>query len=249
MGFGAAQTRAKSSPMLLVASVPVGDDAVAALAAKSGADALLLPVKQLAKERGIPSRIAPAGIEIPWGVSLETVNREGIEQLIELGCDFVVFNADKAPATVLSEERIGTVLHLDPSLSDSLTRTVSRLTVDAVFLSISSDDQPALTVQQLMVYQRLVSGAGKHVLAAIPEGLPVGDLESLWELGVRGVVVDMATAHPEERLSQVKEAIQRLPTTEKKKRKKVIAIVPIISEPVGGATPEEEEEDDEEEES
>jgi hypothetical protein len=74
-------------------------------------------------------------------------------------------------------------------------------------------------------------------------GLSTSDIEILWELGVRGVAVDMTLEQPEQRLSQLKEAIQKLPTTRKKSKEKFRATLPSSPAPSEKAAPEEDEEE------
>jgi thiamine monophosphate synthase len=243
LGFGAAVTKGKSLPMVIVASVPLGNAKLAAIAAKAGADALLMTIKHQEKSEEALAKLSSAKTDIPWGVSLNAVTKEEVEQLIEMGCDFVVFAPDKTPAAVLGEERIGKVLQIDSSLSDSLAKAINRLSIDAVLLGPVSEDESPLTVYQLMIYERLAAGAGKYLLAAMPPGLPIDDIQSLWGLGVRGVVVDLAVKDPEQRLSQVKEAIQKLPTTRKKTGERISASLPLPREGPVAAPPEEEEEE------
>jgi len=245
LGFGAAVARGKSLPMVIVASVPLGDAKLAAIAAKAGADAILMPVEHQQKTEEALAKLSSAKTDVPWGVSLNAVTKEEVEQLIEMDCDFVIFAPDRTPAAVLGAEKIGKVLQVDPSLSDSLAKAINRLPVDAVLLCPVSEDESPLTVHQLMVYERLAAGAGKHLLAAVPPGLPIDDIESLWGLGVRGVVVDLAVKDPEQRLSQVKEAIEKLPTTRKKSGEKISALLPLSREWSETRPPEEEEEEEE----
>ena len=243
LGFGAAVARGKSLPMVIVASVPVGDAKLAAIAAKAGADAVLMTLEHQEKMDEALAKLSSAKTDIPWGASLTAVTKEEVEQLIEMDCDFVIFAPDKTPAAVLGAEKIGKVLQIDPSLSDSLAKAISRLSIDAVLLGPVSEDQSRLTVHQLMVYERLAAGAGKHLLAAMPPGLPIDDIESLWGLGVRGVVVDLAVKNPQKRLSQVKEAIQKLPTTRKKPGEKISASLPPPREQSETMPPEEEDDE------
>ena len=242
LGFGAAAARGKSLPMVIVASVPLGNAKLAALAAKSGVDAVLMTVERQVKSDEALAKLSSTKTDIPWGVSLDAVTKVEVEQLIEMDCDFVVFAPDKTQAAVLGEEKIGKVLQIDPSLSDSLAKAINRLSIDAVLLGPVGEDESPLTVHQLMVYERLAAGAGKHLLAAVPPGLPINDIESLWGLGVRGVVVDLAVKDPEQRLSQVREAIQKLPTTRKKSVEKISALLP-LSRGVSEPPPEEEDEE------
>ena len=244
MGFGAAVTRAKVSPMLTIASVPAGNAQLITIATKEGADALLLTMENLEKGSKALAKMNRAKAEIPWGVSLETVSKEDIEQLIELGCDYVVFDPTKTPAAVMIEERIGKVLRIDASLPENLAKAISRLQVDTVLLNPTGGEETAFTVHQLMVLERLAGSTGKYVLMTMPPGLSTSDIEILWGLGARGVVVDMTVEQPEQRLSQVKEAIQQLPTTRKKSKEKFRATLPASIAPSEKPAPEEDEEEE-----
>ena len=243
MGFGAAVSRIKVSQMLVIASVPAGNAKLTAIAEKGGADALLVTVEHLDKEIKNLAKIGRAKTDIPWGIFSETVSKEEIEKLIEIGCDFVIFAPTKTPAVVLTNETIGKVLKIDTSLTESLAKAVNRLQLDAVLISPSSGEETPFTVHQLMMYERLASVTGKHLLATMAPGMSPSDLESLWELGVRGIVVDMAVEQPEQRLSEIKEAIQKLPTTRKKSKEKIRATLPLPRAPSEKVESEEEEEE------
>ena len=84
----------------------------------------------------------------------------------------------------------------------------------------------------------------KYLLADMSPGSPTDDLESLWELGVRGAVIDLAVKDPEQRLSQVQEAIHKLPTTRKKKRGGVAATLPLARAQSDITQPDEDDEED-----
>ena len=242
MGFGAAVTRTKIPQILTIASAPVGNVQLISHVTKENADALLLGIENLEKDSKILTKMNRAKAEIPWGVSIEKVSKEDIQQLIELGCDFVVFDPTKTPAAVLIEKKIGKVLRIDTSLPENLARAINRLQVDAVLLNSAGEEETAFTVHRLMVLERLAGSTGKHVLITMPSGLSTSDIEILWELGVRGVIVDMTLEQPEQRLSQLKEALQQLPTTRKKSREKFRATLPGSIAPSEKAAPEEDEE-------
>jgi hypothetical protein len=243
LGFGPAVTRTKIAQMLTIASVPAGNAQLITAATDEGADALLLTVENLEKDSKALAKMNRAKAEIPWGVSLGAASKEDVAQLIELGCDYVIFNPAQTAATVLIEERIGKVLKIDASLPENLVKAINRLQVDAVLLSLAGEDESTFTVHQLMVLERLAGSTGKYVLVTIPSGLSTGDVEILWGLGVRGVVVNITGEKSEQRLSQVKEAIQKLPTTHKKSKEKFRATLP-----AAGRSPEKETQEEEGEE-
>jgi hypothetical protein len=243
IGFGAAVNRTKIAPMLIIASVPAANTQLTGVVGKEGIDAILITVENLAKDKKVLAKIDNAKIGVPWGVSMDAVTGEEIEQLIGMGCDYVIFGPARTPAAVLNEDKIGKVLKIDPTLTDGMIRAISRLSVDAVFLSPVSEEEPHFTIQQLMAYERLAGGTGKHLLAAFPPGKPSADIESLWGLGVRGVAVDLTAEQPEQRLAQIKEAILKLPATRKKSKEKIRATLPV--EKVSSEAAESEEDDEE----
>lgn len=244
MGFGAAVTRTKIPQMLTIASVPAGNAQLISIVTKANADALLLTVENLEKDSKTLAKMNRAKAEIPWGVSVETVSKEDIRQLVELGCDFVVFDPIKTPAAVLIEEKISKVLRIDASLPENLAKAINRLQIDAILLNPAVGEETAFTVHHLMVLERLAGSTGKHALIIMPLGLSTSDIEILWGLGARGVVLDMTLEQPEQRLSQVKEAIQQLPTARKKSREKFRATLPASTTPSEKAAPEEDEDEE-----
>ena len=247
LGFGTAVSRVKSLPVLVVASVPVENVNPAVIAQIEGVDAILIKVEHHKKKTESLIKLNSKKLDFTWGVLAETITREESQQLVENGCDFVIFAPDETPAAMLREDRIGKILQIDTCLSEDLARAIRHLSVDAVFLMPASKDEYPLTVHQLMIYARLAAGAGKHLLAYIPGGITDEDLESLWELGVRGVVVDiMPGDNAEQKLAQVMKAIEKLPRTRKKHREKSRATLPLPSPSTNSVTEEEEEEEEEE---
>lgn len=243
LGFGAAVNRAKVLQMMVIAGIPEGNAKQVAFAAEAGADAVVLAIEHPKKKDETLAQLSGIQIEIPWGVAMDTVTGEEMQQLAEAGCDYVIFSPAKSPAAVLNVEKIGKVLRIDASLSDNLARAINRLDVDAVLLGPVGEDESRLTIQQLMVYEYLAAYAGKHLVAAVPPGFSVDDIESLWGLGVRGVIVDLAVKDPGQRLSQIREAIEKLPTTKKRSRERISATLPFAREPSGPPLPDEDDEE------
>ena len=224
IGFGPQTAKAKSPAMAIVTRLSPGEPDMAALSGEEGADALLVSIDDLERGAETLSRVSQVAGDIPLGVSVKVVTKDDVEQLIELGCDFLLFNANEVPAAILSETRIGKVMEVDPSLSDSLARTIARLPIDAVFFS--AEQQP-LSVRQLMDYARLASLVGKPSLVALPAALRSEDIEGLWQAGVRGLVLTLER----ERLSQVREMIQALPPTTKRAEKGMDVLLPAVEWP------------------
>jgi hypothetical protein len=229
MGFRAALTVPKRQSMLLVASLPCGDAKTAACAQDS-ADAVLVSIEDLKAEAKALKQMASAWAGIPWGVWLETATGDGIRQLQEMGCDFIVFDAARTAASALPEGEIGT-------LADGLVRTIDQLPVDGALLSPGSES-PFLSVYLLMICQRLASMVRKPLVVATPSAVTDSDVESLWQAGVDGVVVSLETQGQGAKLLKLRQAIDGLPPPAKH-RGELEALLPCVGE--AGAELEEEE--------
>lgn len=165
-----------------------------------------------------------------WGVRLETPSPEAMAQLKEKGCDFVVLDPEKAPASALAGE-MGHFVQIDPSLADSLLRAVEGLEVDGAFMEM---EVPALRVQHLLLCQRVAGLVHKPLLVAVSPELTAADVVQMKRAGVKGLVF---RAEVGERLEQWRQAL--LGAKEKGKENVVLP----VSEPPTPAAEEEEEEE------
>lgn len=221
LGFGG-MARNKSSTMLVIGQLPQ-DQAGIGNSISEEVDALLFEVKDSDDRAHIllQEAIGP----VPWGIRLGTADLgEGLVQLADAGCDYLVFKPD-VPARIVVAERMGKVLEVDTSLGDSLARVIGHIPLDAILLR--NNDESSLSVHRLLDYQRLITFAGTLAVALFPSD--ISDLEALWAIGVRGVVIDVSGDDRQEKLSAVKDAIRRLPVSRKKPREKINPILPAIT--------------------
>lgn len=236
IGFRATAATPKSPRMLLIATLPTLD-ASAIAAAKESADAVLLSEMESTTLLQKPEKKAKSLGELPWGVSIGDTTEEQLAQLRATGCDFLVFDAEKAPLSLLREGEMGRILKLGPSLPDGLIRATAQLPIDAVLIG----DGTSLTVQRLMVCQHLANLLHKPLLAITPIGVPGEDLKELWEAGLVGVVVEVAGDAKEE-FSGLRNAIDALPLSRRRRREKAEVTLPHLGEEATTDIEEEEEE-------
>ena len=209
MGFRAVVSEPRSPSMILIAGIEGPESAK--LAAQEGADGILVYMGDLRGEAQNLSQIAGALGDIPWGASLERMGDGELSQLLEMGCDFLVFDATNAPSRVLWEERIGRVLKIEPSLSDSLVFTISQLPIDAVLIGGGVEEGSTITVGWVMACQRLVNLVRKPIIALASPNLADRDLKTLHQAGVAGVVVRLGNDFQGGSLSKIRQAIESLP--------------------------------------
>lgn len=217
LGFGGT-ARNKSSSMMLIAQLPQAQAGIGS-SISAEVDALLFDVKDSWAELLSQEAIGP----VPWGIRLGSVDLGTLAELVDAGCDYLVFKPEVS-ARIIAEERIGKVLEVDTSLGDSLARAIGQIPLEAILLR--NDDESPLSVHRLLDCQRLIAFAGTLAIARLSSD--ISDLEALWGVGVRGVVVDLSGEDRQEKLSTVKEAIRRLPVSRKKPRERISPILPAV---------------------
>jgi len=240
MGFRAAQVMSQKPRMLLVATVAEADvDHLADYVA--GADAGLLQIPRLSSGGKTLQKISQAMSDIPWGGWLKDIGREGIGQMVEAGCDFVVFPAASASLAILQNDGLGKILEVEPGLDPSLLKAIDDLPVDAVLIASEKEKDYFLTWHHLMLFRRCADLLTKPLLVSAPSDLAASELQALWEAGVVGVVVETGIGQPKGRLAELRQIIDKLAFPSPGKCKKVEPLLPYITKETEIVSEEEEE--------
>lgn len=244
IGFRPRQSTPPRPKIQLVASL-AQEDAESFVNHITGADAALLRISSLSSGSQTLKKVSQAMADIPWGGWLKTSGQVGISPLIKAGCDFVVFPAS-TPLTIFNKEevgKIGKILEVEASLSDSLLRVLNGLPVDAVFFAAEGKNDLSLTWQHLMLFQRLGDWLTKPLLVPVPAKITSDELQTLWAAGVDGVVVAVTSGLPPERFKELRQVINELAFPTPRRREKPEPLLPRISPETGVETEEEEEEE------
>ena len=227
MGFRAVQPVSPKPRMLLIADLAqVNVDRLADCVA--GADAGLLHISNLSEGAKTLQEMCQVVSDIPWGGWLRDVGQGGMEQIVEAGCDFVVFPPANTPLAILQDTKLGKILQVEASLSEGLLRTVDELPVDAVVTAGEPDGEYFLTWHHLMLFQRFADLLTKPLLVSVPSNVTANELQTLWETGVEGVMVKVGAGQPEGRLKELRQVIDKLTFTSQRKRGKAEALLPYI---------------------
>ena len=237
MGFSPRQTANEKPRMQLVASLASVD--FDHLPDVSRADAGMVRVSSPAEAKAL-EKLGKTMENIPWGAWLKDKGSEGIAKAVKSGCDFVVFSPADTPLTVFKDNKPGRIMEVDPSLSEGLLRTVNDLPVDAVL--IVSEAEGFLTWRHLMLFRRLAGLVGKPVLVSVPSKVTADELQTLWEVGVSGVVIALEDEKAGDRLTALRKGIEGLGSPSIRKRIKRMALLPRISAETAEPVEEEEEE-------
>jgi len=242
IGFRTA--RAAAPKMLVVA---VLDDSTSATPERlAGADAGLLRVASLESAAGELEKAASLAPDIPWGVWLRGEAAGHLAQALELRCDYVVFPAASPALAVAENGTTGMVVQMEPSVPEGQLRALNDLPVDAV-LTTGEEMHGALTWHDLMLWRRVSGLLTIPLIACIPAGVGDGQLQLLWETGIRGVVVAAGPEVPAGEMQRLRHAAASITPRPPRRRQRHEVFLPRM-EPATGTVAEPDEEEEEEEE-
>lgn len=242
MGFGTKQPTSPQPKIQLVASL--AQERVDRLTGHvAGADAGLLRIARLASGVKTLQGLSKAVSDIPWGGWLLGSGQEEMAKMTKVGVDFLVFPATDTPLAIPQDDEAGRILEVEASLSEGLLRAVNQLPVDAVLIAGEQRDGYFLTWHHLMLYRRSADLLTKPLLVSIPSEVTSAELQTLWEAGVAGVVLEVTVGQPQGRLAELRQVIDELSFPSPRWREKAEPLLPRIGQESGRATIEEEEED------
>ncbi|MCX5999923.1 MAG: hypothetical protein NTU41_10145 [Chloroflexi bacterium] len=206
--------------MVLVARVPDSDVGLVAQVAKAHIDAILIRDKTFSRA-DVLRRIGESAGDVPWGLWADFIDADDPGRLTEAGGDFIVLDRSTAPATVLQEGELGKVLLVGPSEEDSLVGAVDELPVDLVLLDGVAENG-VLTIRDIMCSQRLSLLVEKPLLVATRPDLTDVEVQSLWEAGVRGLVVEGKGPTLDDTLAKLSQSIERLRPPKKRSDRRAV---------------------------
>ena len=234
IGFHAAASELKSSPMLLVAGLAGVDVKEADALTGSNVDAGLV-LSESFEIRSLEQMVKAMG-DIPLGVVIKEMGNTSAAELIDSGCDFVVFDM-KTPVAALRGEEAGKFLVIEPSLDQGLVRAINALEIDGVF--INRGEESFITVEYLLICRRFSELLDKPFVVTLPSLITNAELGDLWKAGMDGIVIP--PAQPVEAFTELRKMIDNLPKMAKHRRGKVGVVLPYY----GGDIAAEEEEEEE----
>ncbi len=236
IGFRTSVSEFKRPAMLLIAGLSGTKIDEAKMVADGNANAgLILDEGSSTK---IVGQMVKALGDIPLGVVVNGMSQEKIDELTSVGCDFIVFDISMT-ALILQKEEVGKFLMIEPSLDQGFVRAINSLDIDGVVISNRNED-PFIAVEHLLVYRRFVEILEKPVLMTLPSLVTKGELTSLWQAGVVGLVSSLRQSGKS--LGELEKMISELPGKLKGRRAKAdVKLPPYHGSDVADENEEEEE--------
>jgi hypothetical protein len=226
---------AESTPILIVASLTKMGTAEANALVAAGVDAGIIGAKGLSA-KSFGELVKTLG-DTPLGLSVESSEKEAIGKSIDMGYDFVVFGL-KTPLEAVNRDGLGRVLKIEPSLEPGLVRAINGLPLEIDGVLITGDE-PAITIERLLVYQRFTELLNKPLLVSLNSAITEDELSGLFQAGVNGLVLPETLSA--DVFAKLKKSASGLSRTARRKTK-AAALLPRVS---GELETEAEEEEDE----
>ena len=199
--------------MALLVSLPQGRRSMAGSLDLAEIDAVLFHGSDLAGA-GL-QEVSGVLSETPWGAWLGAGESPDLEQMMEAGGDFIALESPLAAAGLLQED-VGSILKVDLSGDRFLLSAMSDLPVGAVLMGLGQG-KGGLTVADLMRCQWLASLLDKPLLVAANQELSDKEMRLIWDMGVSGIVVEVADDKGKEVLARESRMIKDLPPRSRKR--------------------------------
>lgn len=204
MGFGKAVSKAEAFPFVIIRA---GAKSAAGETLEFCDAAIMLSEDGFDKESF--SAFKKNFGEKPVGCVVSGLDDGLVKTLEKEGCDFAVFNAGDALASVNKTEALGKILIVPSDLDNGLLRAVSQLPQDAMLLTGQIEAGEKFTWQNMLNIKRIVGATSKPALIEAPASLTLEELKALWDNGLDGIVVSVSTKKDGEKLKALTEEIKK----------------------------------------
>lgn len=205
LGFGALTGRSGSAPTLALIGTATAANVGAEMEAVEGdvVDAVILD------SDGTGSIGDQDGMDgVVWGVGPGALSNEDVESLVSAGCDFFVIDPENAPAAIVSQPDVATLVTLWESPDRETAAALRGLGVSGS-LSRPPAELAQIAFRDLVAIRRMGASVGGAMLVECPSNVSTADLTALRDAGVDGVVVPLSEP---ERVSDIAGKIRELPS-------------------------------------
>ncbi|HSW58306.1 MAG TPA: hypothetical protein VLH15_07885 [Dehalococcoidales bacterium] len=179
----------------------------------------------------------------PTGGWIKSSSAAVLRKAIDAECDFLIFPSS-VPVSLARQEKLGRIMELDGNLSDGLLRAASDLPVDG-FIVASRASETVLTMQDLLHFQRILLLVNKPLIAVITDNFRGPELQSLWDIGVGGVIIEASGEKALENMAEIRAEIDKLEPPAFRKKSKITPLLPRAAASAPPPPPGHEEEEDE----
>ena len=218
--LGFAATRAEKLPGIALVGHVSASAADGLAAAGASTDAVI--VSGGTSPESLKELASP--VSVPFGPRVASLSAEDAEAYQSNGSDLLVFDLEGTAASAMASEDIARILCVETGLDEAELRAVASLPVDAFLISMKEVSGP-WTLQQLAALGTVSRRVDKYILLEVSEAPGGKDLETLRDVGVNALVVDVASFGADG-LSQLRAALLDMPRPSPRSRSRSRPILP-----------------------
>lgn len=222
LGFGA--TRRQRTPgMALIAQVSQDHAKGVSVVATLSPDAAL--ISGIDGAQSVKEQSASLS-GIPWGARVTSLSESEALAHHENGSDLLAFGLSNTSAVAVSSDEVARILCIDTGVDvdEEDLRTLGALPVDALLLNLTDHSGPWM-LQDLARVGAVSRRVSKFILLEITEAPSAKELESLRDIGVNGLLLDVARVSADE-LAALKSALLDMPRPHANRRERSVALLP-----------------------
>lgn len=219
IGFHSATSEPGDSPLLLIAGIFSADIKKVKSLDGIPIDAALILNQNLGLKQA--KQFIKVLSDTPLGITINQLSGINNANSATTCLDFIAFDKHVSMTNV-EKTSVGKLFMIDASLNMDLIRAVNELDIDGVIIDNSQAD--LLTVEHLLICQRLRELLHKPLLMILPSLVTGAELCRLQEVGITGVISSKTWSV--ESLIGLRQKIDNLPKRHAHRNSKIDAILP-----------------------
>ena len=161
--------------------------------------------------------------DLIWGIVYRSMEDDVLESLVSAGCDFLFFETDNAPATIISKPDVALIATLEEPVSRRTSAALRSLGVEG---SLNVSGQPTLAAVEfvdIVNVSKIGVSTGGVTLVDDDGGSSIASLAALRDAGVDGLVTSLSD---HKRVTELAQAIRQLPPRNPRRPKSWQALSP-----------------------
>jgi hypothetical protein len=237
IGFHAATSELGNSSLLLIVGIFSADIKKVKILDGISIDAALILNQNLGLKK--TKQFAKVLSDTPLGIIINQLSEINSANSVAADLDFIAFDK-QVSMTNVEKTAVGKLFMIDASFNMDLTKAVNEIDLDGVIIDNSQEE--LLSVEHLLICQRLHELLHKPLLMILPPLVTSAELCRLREVGITGVISSKTWSV--ESLIDLRHKIDNLPKKEARRNSKIDAILPSYT----GYKDEDEDEDEDDDE-
>ncbi len=219
IGFHSATSEPGDSSLLLIAGIFSADIKKVKSLYGISIDAALILNQNLGLKKA--KQFAKVLSDTPLGIIINQLSEINNANSVTADLDFIAFDK-QVSMTNVEKTSVGKLFMIDASFNMDLTKAVNEIDLDGVIIDNSQEE--LLSVEHLLICQRLRELLHKPLLMILPPLVTSAELCRLREVGITGVISSKTWSV--ESLIDLRHKIDNLPKRDLHRNSKIDAILP-----------------------